>query len=133
MRIESRNLRDITAQYPELRRLNRALSSHRAILDGEIVAFDEDGRPSFARLQQRMHLTSDAVIRRRVRDVPAALMLFDVLWLDGHSLADLPLRERRERLEALGLDGPSWKTPRAAARRRRGRCSPPPRRRASRA
>ena len=57
LRFESRNRNDITASYPELRALNRALSSHRAILDGEIVAFDEDGRPSFGRLQSRMHVT----------------------------------------------------------------------------
>jgi len=111
LRLETRNLRDVTAAYPELRRLNRALSSHRAILDGEIVAFDEDGRPSFARLQQRMHLTSESAIRRRSREIPVVLALFDVLWLDGHSLMDAPLRERRERLEELELSGPSWQTP----------------------
>jgi bifunctional non-homologous end joining protein LigD len=111
MRIESRNLRDITAQYPELRRLNRALSHHRAILDGEIVALDEHGRPSFERLQQRMHLTSDSVIRRRAQAVPAVFMAFDVLWLDGHSLMGLPLHERRARLEELDLNGPNWNTP----------------------
>jgi len=73
LRLETRNLRDVTAGYPELRRLNRALSSHRAILDGEIVAFDSDGRPSFARLQHRMHLTSESAIRRRSRDIPVVL------------------------------------------------------------
>src|SRR4051812_25379125 len=111
LRIESRNRRDITAQYPELRRLNRALSSHRAILDGEIVAFDGDGRPSFGRLQQRMHLTGESAIRRRAADTPVVLALFDLLWLDGHSLMDEPLRERRERLEELGLTGANWQTP----------------------
>jgi bifunctional non-homologous end joining protein LigD len=110
-RIESRNLRDLTAQYPELRRLGRALGSHEAILDGEIVALDEKGRPSFERLQQRMHLTSDAVIKRRAKDVPASLVVFDVLFLDGEVLLDLPLAERRERLESLGLEGASWRTP----------------------
>src|SRR4051812_11635631 len=111
LRLETRNLRDVTAAYPELRRLNRALSSHRAILDGEIVAFDEEGRPSFARLQQRMHLTSESAIRRRAREMPVVLALFDVLWLDGHSLVDRPLTERRARLEELELNGPNWQTP----------------------
>src|SRR6201999_1427044 len=60
LELESRNLKEITSQYPELGRLNRALSSHAAILDGEIVAFDEQGRPSFAALQQRMHVGSSA-------------------------------------------------------------------------
>src|SRR4051812_9541177 len=111
LRLETRNLRDVTAGYPELRRLNRALSSHRAILDGEIVAFDEEGRPSFSRLQHRMHLTSESAIRRRARDTPVVLALFDVLWLDGHSLMDAPLSERRARLEELELNGPNWQTP----------------------
>src|SRR3954454_17927179 len=95
LRFETRNLRDVTDAYPELRKLNRALSSHRAILDGEIVAFDEQGRPSFARMQQRMHLTSESVIRRRAKEVPVVYVIFDVLWLDVHSLADLPLTQRR--------------------------------------
>src|SRR3954468_22399355 len=111
MRIESRNQRDITAQYPELRRLNRALSSHRAVLDGEIVAFDADGRPSFGRLQHRMHLTGESAIRRRAADTPVVLALFDVLWLDGHSLMDRPLHERRAALAELALKGPNWQTP----------------------
>jgi bifunctional non-homologous end joining protein LigD len=57
LRLESRNLIDITARYPELRALNRALSHHEVVLDGEIVAFDDEGRPSFECLQRRMHLT----------------------------------------------------------------------------
>jgi bifunctional non-homologous end joining protein LigD len=57
LRIEGRRLNDITGQYPELRPLNRKLGSRSAVLDGEIVALDEEGRPSFGRLQQRMHLT----------------------------------------------------------------------------
>src|SRR4051794_21087580 len=111
LRFETRNLRDVTDSYPELRRLNRALSSHRAILDGEIAAFDEQGRPSFSRMQQRMHVTSESVIRRRAKEVPVVYVIFDLLWLDGHSLLDLPLTERRERLEALELTGPNWQTP----------------------
>jgi bifunctional non-homologous end joining protein LigD len=111
LRLESRNLNDITAQYPELRRLNRALSSHTAVLDGEIVAFDAEGRPSFERLQQRMHLTGEAQIRRRAQDHPVVYIIFDLLHLDGHDLMGLPYAERRERLEALALDGPAWQTP----------------------
>ena len=111
LRLESRNLNDITAQYPEVRPLNRALSSHTAVLDGEIVAFDRGGRPSFERLQQRMHLTGDAQIRRRAQDHPVVYVIFDLIYLDGHSLMDLPYAERRERLEALSLDGPAWQTP----------------------
>ena len=58
LRLESRNGNNITPRYPELRALGRALGTHEAILDGEVVALDEHGRPSFQRLQRRMHLTS---------------------------------------------------------------------------
>jgi bifunctional non-homologous end joining protein LigD len=110
-RLESRNLNDITAQYPELRRLGRQLGSRDSVLDGEIVAFDERGRPSFERLQQRMHLTRDAEIRRRAQEVPVRYMLFDVLYLEGHSLMGRPYEERRELLESMGLEGPAWQVP----------------------
>ena len=111
LRLESRNLNDITAGYPEVRPLNRALSSHSAVLDGELVAFDAEGRPSFGRLQQRMHLTGESQIRRRAQDHPVVYVIFDLLYLDGHSLMGLPYSARRERLEELGLDGPAWQTP----------------------
>jgi bifunctional non-homologous end joining protein LigD len=111
LRLASRNGRDITSRYPELRELGRALAGHEAVLDGEVVAFDAEGRPSFQRLQGRMHLTSDHVVRRLAQSEPVAYVLFDLLWLDGHSLLALPYSERRERLLALGLSGPTWQTP----------------------
>jgi bifunctional non-homologous end joining protein LigD len=111
LRLESRNLKEISAQYPELTRLNRALSSHSAILDGEIVAFDERGLPSFAALQRRMHVGSSAQAKRLATATPVTYMIFDLLWLDGHALLDVPYAERRERLAALALDGERWQTP----------------------
>jgi bifunctional non-homologous end joining protein LigD len=111
LRLASRNGRDITPRYPELRELGRVLAGHEAVLDGEVVAFDADGRPSFQRLQGRMHLTSDHVVRRLAQSEPVAYVLFDLLWLDGHSLLGLPYSDRRERLLALGLSGPTWQTP----------------------
>jgi bifunctional non-homologous end joining protein LigD len=111
LRLQSRNLRDITSQYPEVSRLARELGSREAILDGELVAFDDEGRPSFQRLQRRMHVASDAVIRRRAREVPVTYMIFDLLYLEGHLLLELPYEQRREKLEALGLEGPSWQVP----------------------
>jgi bifunctional non-homologous end joining protein LigD len=111
LRLESRTLRDITPTYPELRAVAAELGSTDAVLDGEIVAFDEDGRPSFERLQARMNLASESVVRRRMGDTPVTYMLFDVIYLDGRSLMDLPYTERREALESLKLEGPSWQTP----------------------
>jgi bifunctional non-homologous end joining protein LigD len=107
----SRNGNDVTSAYPELREFNRALGSHEAILDGEIVAFDEQGRPSFQALQSRMHLRGEAAIRRLAQTEPVTYVLFDLLWLDGHSLMDLPYTERRARLQALKLEGERWCTP----------------------
>jgi bifunctional non-homologous end joining protein LigD len=111
LRLESRNLKDITARYPELRGLTAQLGSRAAVLDGEIVAFGDDGRPDFGRLQQRMHVTSEARVRRLASAVPVVYAIFDVLYLEGRTLMDLPYAERRERLEALDLAGPAWQVP----------------------
>jgi bifunctional non-homologous end joining protein LigD len=111
LRLESRNLNDITDAYPEVRGLVGALGMHEAVLDGEIVAFDENGRPSFERLQRRMHVTSPSAIRRLQSSMPVMYAIFDLLYLDGHSLIELPYRERRARLESLNLSGPAWRVP----------------------
>jgi bifunctional non-homologous end joining protein LigD len=111
LRLASRNGRDITPRYPELRELGRALAGHEAIIDGEVVAFGEDGRPSFQLLQRRMHLTSEHAVRRLSQSDPVAYIVFDLLWLDGHSLCGLRYDERRERLLELGLNGRTWQTP----------------------
>jgi bifunctional non-homologous end joining protein LigD len=113
LRLESRNLREITEAYPEVRGLLRDLGMHEAVFDGEIVAFDEDGRPSFGRLQHRMHVTSPSAIRRLSASTPVVYAIFDLLYLDGHSLMERPYTERRERLEALKLGGPAWRVPAA--------------------
>jgi bifunctional non-homologous end joining protein LigD len=111
LRIESRNLNDISARYPELRALGPQLGSREAVLDGEIVAFDDQGRPSFERLQQRMHASSPSVIRRLASQTPVSYMVFDLLYLDGHTTIALPYRERRALLEELELKGSAWQTP----------------------
>ena len=111
VRLESRNLRDITAQYPEIRGLGRQLGARDAVLDGELVALDEEDRPSFQRLQRRMHLADAAVIGRRAREAPVTYMLFDLLYLDGESTMPLPFDQRRVQLEQLGLAGDRWQTP----------------------
>jgi bifunctional non-homologous end joining protein LigD len=111
LRLESRNLNDISSRYPELRALGRELGMREAVLDGEIVAFDERGAPSFERLQGRMHLTSESAIRRHAQQAPVTYAIFDLLYLDGHSTMALSYRERRALLERLDLNGPAWRTP----------------------
>jgi bifunctional non-homologous end joining protein LigD len=111
LELQTRNLNVVTASYPEVRRLARQLGSRDAVLDGELVAFDEEGRPSFGRLQQRIHQTDEATVRRRMKADPVTYFIFDLLYLDGHDLTDLPYTERRAALEELGLDGESWQTP----------------------
>ncbi len=111
LRLESRNLNEITDAYPEVRGILTDLGMHEAVLDGEIVAFDDNGRPSFERLQSRMHVTSPNAVRRLMGSTPVVYAIFDVLYLDGHSLMDLPYTERRERLEQLELGGPAWRVP----------------------
>jgi bifunctional non-homologous end joining protein LigD len=113
LRLESRNLNEITDAYPEVRGLTAALGMHEAVLDGEIVAFDDGGRPSFERLQRRMHVTSPNAVRRLMKTTPVVYAMFDLLYLDGRSLLELPYSERRERLEALELSGPAWRVPAA--------------------
>jgi bifunctional non-homologous end joining protein LigD len=109
--LQTRNLNDVGSQYPEVKRIARALGSHEAVLDGEIVAFDEHGRPSFERMQQRMHLTDDNVVRRRMKTHPVVYVVFDLLYLDGEDLMGEPYERRRELLEGLELSGESWQTP----------------------
>ncbi len=111
LRLESRNLNDITDSYPELLGMGAALGSHSAVLDGEIVAFDGDGRPSFGALQHRMHTASRAQARKLAQATPVRYVIFDLLWLDGHSLMREPYSDRREQLTALALNGESWQTP----------------------
>jgi bifunctional non-homologous end joining protein LigD len=111
IRMASRKGNDVTPRYPELRELGRALGARAAVLDGEVVAFDAEGKPSFQRLQSRMHLTSESHVRRLSQSDPVVYIVFDLLWLDGHSLMALPYEERRARLKELELNGRTWQTP----------------------
>jgi bifunctional non-homologous end joining protein LigD len=111
LELQTRNLNTVTDSYPEVRRLSRQIGARDAVLDGELVAFDEGGRPSFERLQQRIHQTSDAIVRRRMKSHPVTYLVFDLLYLDGRNLMGEPYSARRELLEGLGLEGESWQTP----------------------
>jgi bifunctional non-homologous end joining protein LigD len=111
LRLLSRNDRDVTVSYPELRAMGEALGSRPAVLDGEIVAFGAGNRPSFAALQERMHVADAARARRLSEHTPVAYLAFDVLHLDGRSTVTLPYEARRRLLESLDLSGDHWQTP----------------------
>lgn len=112
VRLQTANGKDATASFPELAGLGAALGVRSAVLDGEIVAFDDAGRPDFGRLQRRMHVTDRRVAAQRAAAVPCTLMLFDLLALDDRSLTELPWSERRRLLETLVAPGPHWQVPR---------------------
>ena len=107
--LRSRNGNDVTAAYPELIGLAAALAGQSAVLDGEVVAFDEQGRTSFGRLQSRMHVRGPSAELQTA--VPVQLLVFDLLELDGDSLLHRSYDERRAVLDGLDLDGPSWSVP----------------------
>ncbi len=112
--LRARSGEDITAAYPELRPLGTALGTVPAVLDGEILALDEQGRAHFQLLQSRMGLAhAPAKAARLAAQAPVHLILFDVMHLAGQSLVGLPYVRRRGRLEELGLAGPFWSTPTA--------------------
>jgi bifunctional non-homologous end joining protein LigD len=111
VRLGARSGRDITRRYPELQGLADALAGRDAVLDGEIVACDDAGLPSFERLQERMHVDDPSVVTLLVPRVPVVYMVFDLVALDGDSLVSAPYRERRERLGELPLDGTNWHVP----------------------
>lgn len=98
VRLTGRSGRDITARYPEVALAIGGLAVPEFVLDGEIVAEDENGRPSFQRLQARMHLSKPRDIERCARSVPVRGMFFDCLSLLGHDLRGLPLEQRKELL-----------------------------------
>jgi bifunctional non-homologous end joining protein LigD len=108
---EARGTDHVVMRFPELRGIARVLGSTEAILDGEVIVLDDKGRPSAERLRERKGAGSDSVARRLSRQNPATLMIFDLLFCDGHLLLELPYEDRRVQLEDLELDGDSWQTP----------------------
>ena len=109
LRVLTRNDREVAATYPELAGLAHQLRDRRMIVDGEVVAFDEAGRPSFGELQARMHVRAPG--RALLDRVPVSLLVFDLLHLDGTSLVGAPYDERRAALEGLELAGDRWAVP----------------------
>ena len=109
-RFLSRNGNDITRAWPDL-----AVSPYPGrdlLVDGEVIALNEEGLPDFRVLQERMHVRSASAVARLVKRVPATFMVFDLLRLDGTDLTSEPLERRRELLVDL-MDGAPWQVPTA--------------------
>lgn len=101
VRLGYRSGRDATHAFPEIARAVRALPCDRLVLDGELVSFDEAGRPRFQRLATRLHATRGRERRIARERVPLRYVVFDVLQVGDRRLVPLPLRDRRRILERL--------------------------------
>lgn len=99
VRVSTRNGNDVSAAWPEL----QGLAGRDALLDGEIVSLGQ-GVPTLGALMDRMHARDPRKVAALAKANPVTFLVFDLLRLDGTSLVELPLRERRELLEGLGLD-----------------------------
>ena len=110
VQVRSRAGNDVTAGYPELAALAAVLPAG-TVVDGEIVALDADGVPSFPRLQRRMHVRDPIRVAAVRQDVPVQYLVFDVLVAAGSWVVDEPWHDRRRRLEAFSLDGPASAVP----------------------
>lgn len=91
----TRNGNDYTAAFPEIARAVKALPFNECIIDGEVVVLDEQGKPSFSRLQQRGRLTAPVDIRRAAVELPATFFAFDLLGFEAFDLRPLALAQRK--------------------------------------
>jgi bifunctional non-homologous end joining protein LigD len=107
VRLVSRNQNELTHRYPELSDLPKFVKAKNAILDGEVVALDEQGRPSFSLMQQRTGFRPGG--RRGVSNAEVTVLYyaFDLLYLDGYDWRHVPLEERKKKLESVLLTGDS--------------------------
>lgn len=104
VRLQNRRLLDITHRYPELT-LKDDVNAKEAILDGEII-ITKEGKPDFRMLQTREHVGEELRIELLSQTIPATFMAFDLLYLDGRPIVDLPLVERRTKLEEIVAESP---------------------------
>jgi bifunctional non-homologous end joining protein LigD len=100
-RLVSRNQNDLTARYPELHDLAKLIKAKSAILDGEVVALDEEGRASFSLMQQRTGFRPGGRRGAANADVPVLYYAFDLLYLDGYDWRRVPLEERKRKLATI--------------------------------
>jgi bifunctional non-homologous end joining protein LigD len=101
VRLVSRNQNDLTPRYPELRQLAKFLNAKSAILDGEVVVLDDQGRSSFSLMQQRTGIRSHGRQATPRSELPVLYYAFDLLYLDGYDLRRVSLEERKRVLKEI--------------------------------
>jgi bifunctional non-homologous end joining protein LigD len=104
---ENRSMR-----FPEIRHIARGIGHLEVILDGVIVAVDDEGnvRNDAHGLVRRLRITSDSGARNASKTAPFVFMTFDILWIEGRPITGQPWELRRRQLDDLRLDGPGWRT-----------------------
>jgi bifunctional non-homologous end joining protein LigD len=105
LRLVSRNQNELTAQYPELRDVPQFLKAKNAVIDGEVVAVDEQGRPSFSLMQQRTGIHHGRFRAPGKSEVPVLYYAFDLIYLDGFDLHKVDLEDRKRLLESIVIPG----------------------------
>ena len=99
VRLQNRRLQDVSTRYPEI--IGSPVEANEAILDGEIVLLEKDGKPSFSKLAQRSHVQDPFKIRLLSEVMPVTYVTFDILYRNGQALTSLPLRERKKFLSIM--------------------------------
>jgi bifunctional non-homologous end joining protein LigD len=101
VRMVSRNQNDLTGEFPELHELAKSIKAKDAVLDGEIVVLDDQGRPSFSMMQQRTGIRKGGKRTGARRDLPVQYYVFDLLYLDGYDLRRVALEQRKQTLAQI--------------------------------
>jgi bifunctional non-homologous end joining protein LigD len=105
VRLVSRNQNELTARYPELKDMAEYVKAQTAILDGEVVALDADGRASFSLMQQRTGFRPGGHRTAAKADIPVLYYAFDLLYLDGYDWRRMPLEDRKHKLASIVKPG----------------------------
>jgi bifunctional non-homologous end joining protein LigD len=107
LRLVSRNQNELTGRFPELKDLPKFVHAKTAILDGEVVALDDEGRASFSLMQQRTGFRPGGRRGEAKSGVPVLYYAFDLLYFDGYDWRKVPLEERKKKLASLLVTGES--------------------------
>jgi bifunctional non-homologous end joining protein LigD len=105
VRLVSRNQNELTARYPELKDLPQFIKAKSVIVDGEVVALDAEGKPSFSLMQQRTGFRPHGKRSAPKADVPVLYYAFDLIYLDGEDWRRMPLEERKRKLAEIVRPG----------------------------